>query len=73
MGKPWASFRASLGEFDRNVSKERHDMNGAGMKKHEAAEIAARLAKMEQKVARLEELARRAGQRLGTTTFSVSR
>ncbi len=48
-------------------------MNGAGMKKHEAAEIAARLAKMEKKVARLEELARQAGQRMGATTFAASR
>jgi tRNA A58 N-methylase Trm61 len=55
------------------VSKELHEMNGAGMKKHEAAEIAARLAEMEQKVARLEELARQAGALRAATTSSASR
>lgn len=48
-------------------------MNGAGMKKHEAAEIAARLTTMEQKVARLEELARRVGERRAAMASSASR
>ncbi|WP_236241972.1 hypothetical protein [Streptomyces sp. CC228A] len=57
----------------RCVGKERHEMNGAGMEAHEVAEIGARLVEMEDKLDRLEELARRLVERLAATSSSASR
>lgn len=64
--------QASVGSM-RCVGKERHEMNGVEMEAHEVAEIGARLMEMEDKLDRLEELARHVVERLAATSSSASR
>ncbi|MET9507040.1 hypothetical protein ABZX62_00965 [Streptomyces flavidovirens] len=71
-GKPRASLWVSPGVLSVVGTKKRHEMNGAEMHQHEAAEIAARMDELEGKLGLLEELARQVAELLAATS-SASR
>ncbi|MEV8543209.1 hypothetical protein [Streptomyces sp. NPDC051572] len=66
----WASLRASPWKLAERSTQRRHNNERVDMNEDEAARIAARLKEVEEKVARLEELARQVSKR-GPATSSA--
>ncbi|MFE2096990.1 hypothetical protein [Streptomyces sp. NPDC059468] len=68
----WASLRASPRRLAELDTQERHNNERVEMNEHEAALIAAKLKEVEDKVARLEDLARRVLENVRATSSAAS-
>ncbi|MFJ9816044.1 hypothetical protein ACIRU3_12340 [Streptomyces sp. NPDC101151] len=68
----WASLRASPRRLAELDAQERHNNERVEMNEHEAALIAAKLKEVEDKVARLEDLARRVLENVRATSSAPS-